>query len=352
MPPAKASGFFHTEEPLNIDEIADIQDIRDETTNIVFTHEHEYKGVLFMMVAQHLRSSNPTKRQKVEFPAIVLGQSQKEPGKIVLLKRPGAIFQTVFGTEMKQAGGIGVGNVHWCSGLQIKWVPHVTPSTQVETGLFKEKLIQDMRVKLVKDLFNLMNQEDDWSDIDWDEVEATIDNMQRQLNAANSPKQRQQQGGKKVGDAIKAKKADAEQEESSEDEDWTDDSKHVVHRCKFKIDKSKRLNDEEKARVKLLMKQYKIQKPEDFEQYNHELASLLNKAFKASFDVQILHDFTKARKTNSNIRRLKTFARFAAWWENRKQKASSRSLEKRIPRNVLMWNARNLVRSCFRERIW
>lgn len=171
MPPAKASGFFHTEEPLGVDSIADVQEIRNESANIIFTDEHQYKGVLFVMVAQHLQSSNSTKCQKVEFPAIVLGQSQKEPGKIVLLKRPGAIFQTVFGIEMKQAGGIGVGNVHWCSGLQIKWVRHVTPSTQVETGLFKEKLIQDTRAKLVKDLFNLMHKEDDWSDIDWDEIE-------------------------------------------------------------------------------------------------------------------------------------------------------------------------------------
>lgn len=172
--------------------------------------------------------------------------------------------------------------------------------------------------------------------------------MQRQLSAANSPKQRQKQGVKKVADANKAKKADAEQQESSEDEDRTDDSKHLVRSCKFNIDKSKRLDDEEKARVKLLMEQYKIQKPEDFKQYNHELASLLNKAFKASFDVQILHDFTKARKTNSKFWGLQTFARF----KNRKAKKRSRSLEKRVPRNIFMWNARNLVRSCFRDQIW
>ena len=129
MPPAKASGFFHTEKRLVIDKIADVQQIREETAEVIFTHEREYKGVLLVMVAQYTRASDSVKRHKVEFPAVVLGQSQKEPGKMVLLKRPGITFQTVFGTGMKQDGGIGVGNVHWCSGLQLKWVPTITTST-------------------------------------------------------------------------------------------------------------------------------------------------------------------------------------------------------------------------------
>lgn len=176
--------------------------------------------------------------------------------------------------------------------------------------------------------------------------------MQRQLDAANSPKQRQQQGGKTASHANKAKNTEAEQEELSEDEDWTNDSKHVVRDCNFNIDKSKRLDDEEKARVKFLVKQYKFEKPDYSEQHNHELASLLNKAFKISFDVQILHDFTKARRVNFNLWGLQTFSTFAAWWENRKVKTRSRSLKKRVPRNVQMWNARNQIASLFRHRIW
>lgn len=171
MPPAKASGFYHTEKPLDTDKIADVQQIRNETAEVVFTHEREYKGVLFVSVAANHKTSRAPKRQKYEFRAVVLGQSHKQHGKVVLLTRPNRIFQTVVGIELKQDGGIGVGNVHWCSGLQIKWVPHVTPSTQVETCLFKEKLIQDIRVKLVKDLFNLMDKEDEWPDINWDEIE-------------------------------------------------------------------------------------------------------------------------------------------------------------------------------------
>lgn len=180
-----------------------------------------------------------------------------------------------------------------------------------------------------------------------------IDSMQRQLDAANSPKQRQKKGDKKTIKADKARKAETEQEELSGDEDWTNNNKHVVRDCKFNIDKSRRLDDEEKARVKFLMSQYKIQDPEDFEQHDHELATLLNKAFKASSDVQILHDFTKARKFNFKSWGLQTFASFAAWWENRKVKSRQRSLkDKRIPRNVFMWDARNLVASSFRHRIW
>lgn len=185
-----------------------------------------------------------------------------------------------------------------------------------------------------------------------------IDSMQRQLDAANSPKQRQKKGDKKTAKADEAEKAEPEQEELSEDEDRTNNSEHVVRACKFKIDKSRRLNDEEKARVKFLMSQYKTQEPEEFERHNHELASLLNKAFKVSFDIQILHDFTKARKVNSNFSGLQTFTSFAAWWKNRKMKSrkvksgNGSSEDKRIPRNIFLLDARNLVASCFRSKVW
>lgn len=173
MPPAKASGFFHIEKPLDVDKIVDVQQIRQETAEVVFTHEREYKGVLFVSITANHKNGRTAKRQRLEFRAVVLGQSHKQEGKVVLLTRPNKAFQTVAGIELKQDGGIGLGHVHWCSGLQLKWVPHITPSTRVETGLFQERLIQDTRVKLVKDLFNLVDKEDDWSDVEWDEIEVS-----------------------------------------------------------------------------------------------------------------------------------------------------------------------------------
>jgi hypothetical protein len=111
------------------------------------------------------------KRQKIESRAVVLGQSQKHHGKMALIRRPGTICQTVVGTDMKQDGGSQVGMIHWCSGLQIKWVPSTAKLTQTETGLFKEKLVQDARLDLVKNLLALLEEGDTWSDVGWEQVE-------------------------------------------------------------------------------------------------------------------------------------------------------------------------------------
>lgn len=172
MPPAKAGGFFHVEERLDVGDIADIQQIRSGITDLAFIKEHEYQGVLLVSVDTKRKNEN-AKRQKLEVRAVVLGQSQSEPGKVVLFTRPGKVYQTVVGTDMKQSGGIGVGHIHWCSALQVNWVPHVTASTRVETGLFKEKVVQDARVKLVKELFEFLDKEKEWSSIDWDEIEVS-----------------------------------------------------------------------------------------------------------------------------------------------------------------------------------
>jgi hypothetical protein len=170
MPPAKDRGFFHIEKPLDVDSIADIQEIRNRTADIIFENEHDYLGVLLVSIANNPKNGG-SKRQKTEIRAVVLGQSQKESGKVALIKRPGAICQTVIGTEMKQDGGSRTGMIHWCSGLQIKWVPSTTKSTKTETGLYKEKLLQNARLDLVKNLLDLLEKGSRWSKIDWEEVD-------------------------------------------------------------------------------------------------------------------------------------------------------------------------------------
>lgn len=171
MPPANPGGFFHTEGRLEVDDIADIQKIRAGTASITFEKEREYNGILSVSIAPNHQSNNGHKRQKLETRAVVLGQSQNQRGKVALFTRPNTIFKTVVGTEMSQDGGIKVGQVHWCSGLQIKWVSSTTKSTNKETGLYKEKVIQEARVKLVKELLILLEEGDGWEDIDWEEVE-------------------------------------------------------------------------------------------------------------------------------------------------------------------------------------
>jgi hypothetical protein len=171
MPPADPGGVLHTEKGLDINAIADIQEIRNGTADIVFEEEHEYLGVLLVSITRNPHRNNGPKRQRLETRAVILGQSQTEHGKVALIRRPGAICQTVVGPEMKQDGGSKAGIIHWCSGLQIKWVPSITKSTQNETGLFKEKLVQDARLDLVKNLLALLEEADKWSDIDWEEVD-------------------------------------------------------------------------------------------------------------------------------------------------------------------------------------
>jgi hypothetical protein len=171
MPAADPGGFFHTESRLDVNAIADVQEIRKGTADIIFDKEHEYLGVLLVSITENPQKNNGPKRQRLETRAVILGQSQKEHGKVTLIRRPAAICQTVVGPEMKQDGGAKTGMIHWCSGLQIKWVPGITKSTKTETGLFKEKLVQDARLKLVKDLLDLLEEGDKWSDIDWEEVD-------------------------------------------------------------------------------------------------------------------------------------------------------------------------------------
>jgi hypothetical protein len=178
MPPANQRGFFHTEEPLNVVHIADIQELRKGETDLELLNEFEYKEVLFVEVATKHGADDSTKddsmraskRRRIEFRAIVLGQSQNEPGKMALFMRPLTTFQVLVGIETKQEGGISVGQIHWCSGLQLKWIPHTTPSTRVETGLFAEKKVQHGRVALAKELYNLIAGEEDWSEIPWDMI--------------------------------------------------------------------------------------------------------------------------------------------------------------------------------------
>jgi hypothetical protein len=101
-----------------------------------------------------------------------------------------------------------------------------------------------------------------------------------------------------------ARKTQASEPGSSQEdplviEDWTDARKHIIRKCNFDIDNSAKLYGEEKDRVKILMKEYVIKDPIDFEKHNHELALLLDKAFVAKFDVKILHKFTAVREVNS-----------------------------------------------------
>jgi hypothetical protein len=181
MPPANQSGFFHTEEPLNLVHIADIQELRKGKTGLELLNEFEYKEVLFVEVAtKHVvdestkeDSKRASKRRRIEFRAIILGQSQTEPGKMALFMRPLATFQVFMGIETKQEGGISVGQIHWCSGLQLKWIPHTTPSTRAETGLFAKKKVQHGRVTLAKELYNLIADEGDWSEIPWDTIKVS-----------------------------------------------------------------------------------------------------------------------------------------------------------------------------------
>ncbi|CAD0112626.1 unnamed protein product, partial [Aureobasidium uvarum] len=343
MPPASESGFFHTEKPLHVLNIADVQDIRNGSAALSFTEHFEYKGVLFVKVAAKVSSAG--KRQKVEFPAVVLGQSQKRAGQMVLLKRPSATFQTVVGEDMKQEGGIGIGFVHWCSGLQLKWVAHVTPSTQVETGLFAEKRIQDARVALVKELYGLIDKDDDWSDLPWNKVKTKIDGIQRLLSAKSSPKKRQRKrnaaGGKPKKNNIEHSKKPDSASEFSEAEDWSDAR---VKNCGFDIEESKNLDDDEKNQVKTLMKAYRESESDGGKKPHHELAKLLDRAFVARFDIRILRDFEKAALANDDISSLPSFSRFADWWKTRdteprdRTRSRSASAEQEIPVTNILWH--------------
>ncbi|THW05302.1 hypothetical protein D6D25_08216 [Aureobasidium pullulans] len=331
MPVASPQGFFHQEAPLEVDNIADLQEIETGDADLVFMRKYEYKGVLLVEIIGRPSTTSTTsavKRQRVELRAVVLGESQLKPGQMILLYRPGKIFQTVYGMELKQKGGITTGNVHWCSGLQIKWVPSITASTKTSSALYSEKLIQKARVDLAKDLYSMIENEDlDWEDIDWGEIEAMIEAIAPQLGTINSPKKRQRshKGNKGVNKQATARKL-VEVKLLVAEEDWTL-MKHVVINCGFKIEESDKLGEKEKEEVKDLMSKYIADEAEYLDEEMHNrLTELLNKGWTSQFDIQILEDFAKARSVNDDIYSLPTFASFAAWWKTRDTcKLSSRS---------------------------
>ncbi|THV75086.1 hypothetical protein D6D29_08774 [Aureobasidium pullulans] len=331
MPVANPQGFFHQEAPLEVNDIADLQEIETGDADLAFMRKYEYKGVLLVEILGRPNTTSTNgavKRQRVEFRAVVLGESQLKPGEMILLYRPGKIFQTVYGMELKQKGGITTGNVHWCSGLQIKWVPSITASTKTSSALYSEKLIQKARVDLAKDLYSMIENEDlDWEDIDWDEIEAMIEAIAPQLGTINSPKKRQRshKGNKGVNKQATARKL-VEVKLLVAEEDWTL-MKHVVINCGFKIEESDKLGEKEKEEVKDLMSKYIADEAEYLDEEMHNrLTELLNKGWTSQFDIQILENFAKARSVNDDIYSLPTFASFAAWWKTRDAcKLSSRS---------------------------
>ncbi|THZ67052.1 hypothetical protein D6C88_08192 [Aureobasidium pullulans] len=330
MPVANPQGFFHQEAPLEFDDITDLQEIETGDADLAFMRKYEYKGVLLVEILGRPNTTSTTgavKRQRVEFRAVVLGESQLKPGEMILLYRPGKIFQTVYGMELKQKGGITTGNVHWCSGLQIKWVPSITASTKTSSALYSEKLIQKARVDLAKDLYSMIENEDvDWEDIDWDEVEAMIEAIEPQLDTSNSPKKRQRSRKGNSGDNKQAAtRKPVEVKLLVAEEDWTL-VKHVVINCGFKVEESDELGEKEKEEVKDLMSKYIADEAEYLDEEMHNrLPELLNKGWTSKFDIQILKNFAKARSVNDDIYSLPTFASFAAWWEARDVgKSSSR----------------------------
>ncbi|THY49911.1 hypothetical protein D6C98_06198 [Aureobasidium pullulans] len=331
MPVANPQGFFHQEAPLEYDDITDLQEIETGDADLAFMRKYEYKGVLLVEILGRPNTTSTTgavKRQRVEFRAVVLGESQLKPGEMILLYRPGKIFQTVYGMELKQKGGITTGNVHWCSGLQIKWVPSITASTKTSSALYSEKLIQKARVDLAKDLYSMIENEDlDWEDINWDEIEAMIEAIEPQLDTINSPKKRQRshKGNKGANKQATARKL-VEVKLLVAEEDWTL-MKHVVINCGFKVEESDELGEKEKEEVKDLMSKYIADEAEYLDEEMHNrLTELLNKGWTSRFDIQILENFAKARSVNDDIYSLPTFASFAAWWKTRDTcKLSSRS---------------------------
>ncbi|THZ00164.1 hypothetical protein D6C92_01951 [Aureobasidium pullulans] len=331
MPVANPQGFFHQEAPLEVDDIADLQEIETGDADLAFMRKYEYKGVLLVDILGRPNTTSTTsavKRQRVELRAVVLGESQLKPGEMILLYRPGKIFQTVHGMDLKQKGGVTIGNVHWCSGLQIKWVPSTTASTKTSSASYSEKVIQKARVGLAKDLYSMIENEDlDWEDIDWDEIEAMIEAIEPQLDTTKSPKKRQRshKGNKGANKQATARKP-VEVKLLVAEEDWTL-MKHVVINCGFKVEESDKLGEKEKEEVKDLMSKYIADEAEYLDEEMHNrLTELLNKGWTSQFDIQILENFAKARSVNDDIYSLPTFASFAAWWKTRDAcKLSSRS---------------------------
>lgn len=106
--------------------------------------------------------------------------------------------------------------------------------------------------------------------------------------------------------------------------DWTNAK---TRHCGFDTNESAILDDDEKLRVKTLMKPYCAPIEPDELDY-HELAYLLNRAFVASFYIPFLRDFVKASQANDNLAFLPYFSRFTAWWETRDTKPPSRTCSK------------------------
>ncbi|THX17416.1 hypothetical protein D6D13_01027 [Aureobasidium pullulans] len=301
MPVANPQGFFHQEAPLEVNDIADLQEIETGDADLAFMRKYEYKGVLLVEI---LGRPNATTSSSLA---------------MILLYRPGKIFQTVYGMDLKQKGGVTTGNIHWCSGLQIKWVPSITASTKTSSASYSEKVIQKARVDLAKELYSMIENEDlDWEDIEWNEIEAMIEAIEPQLNTINSPKKRQRshKGNKGANKQATAKKP-VENKLLVAEEDWTL-IKHVVINCGFKVEESDELGEKEKEDVKDLMSKYIADEAEYLDEEMHDrLTELLNKGWTSKFDIRILKNFAKASSVNDDIYSLPTFASFAAWWEAR-----------------------------------
>ncbi|KAH0360653.1 hypothetical protein KCU65_g9256, partial [Aureobasidium melanogenum] len=124
---------------------------------------------------------------------------------------------------------------------------------------------------------------------------------------------------------------------SPEVKDWTNAR---VLNCGFDINKSTILDDEEKITVKELMVAYVGgAEADELAVLHYELAYLLNKAFVAPFDIQILRNFTKALQVNDDLTSLPSFSLFAAWWNIRDSCTRSSSENS----SSSGWGSRSLV---------
>jgi hypothetical protein len=160
MPPAKDRGYFHTERRLDVNAIAYIEAIKNGKAEIIFEEQQEYLGVLFVSIALSTQENDSAKRQKFECRAIVIGQNQTETGQIAFFKCTTTTRHTLFGPGMKQTASLKVETLHWWSGSQIKYVPSITQEPRVKIGMYKQKVLQDARLELVKSLLTLLEKAD------------------------------------------------------------------------------------------------------------------------------------------------------------------------------------------------
>jgi hypothetical protein len=173
MPVAKKDGFFFTEKPLNVGNIADILAVKAGKADIDFVHYREIRGIALVEVVGKV-DAETKKKQKIEFRAVVLGEAEDNPGTMVLYHRPGQIYRTAYGLELARTGRVDVGNIHWSSGLQLKWVPKTTPGTKSESGIYGEREIQNARVELAKDLVIKLEENADWKKLPWKDIKVSV----------------------------------------------------------------------------------------------------------------------------------------------------------------------------------